>query len=82
MTNIPLDCTLLAEPICERAPPLLPVSIDTRRCLLWLHQACFAAFPYVQTTHHGIVLVYPFVTDNFRAFVRLVETRNYDIPTF
>lgn len=70
VTDIPLDCTLLAKPNSERAPPLLLVGITTRRWLPQLHHAYFATFPYVQTTHHGIVLVCPFVADNFRTFVR------------
>lgn len=65
MTNIPLDCTLLAKPNSERAPPLLLVGITTRRWLPQLHHAYFATFPYVQTTHHGIALVCPFMADNF-----------------
>ena len=82
MTNIPLDCTLLAKPNSEHAPPLLLVSTTTRRWMLQRHHAYFATFPYVQTTHHGAVLAYPFAADNFRTFVRMVETMGLKPTTF
>ena len=61
VTDIPLDCTLLAKPNSERAPPLLLVGITTRRWLPQLHHAYFAAFPYVGIISHFTIFVNSFL---------------------